>query len=63
MNNLLITAAEFEKQMKEIREEASRTRDIEQAHKKADQLMCETLKTVGYDAGVKIFEEMEKHYA
>lgn len=37
--------------------------DIESAHIKADELMCEVLKMVGYSKGVKVFTENEKWYS
>ena len=37
--------------------------DPEDAHGKADDLMCEILTNLGYGEGVKIFEEMDKWYA
>lgn len=54
-----IFPAEFEKRMKEVESIG----DIEDRHKEADKLICEVLKSHGYDAGVKIFEEMRKWYA
>ena len=56
----MITPAEFEQRMKELREDIE---DIEERHIKADELLCETLKSLGYDAGVKLFERTRKWYA
>lgn len=66
----LVTAAEFERRMKEIADRKPVNTSIESSsaliastHEDADDLMCEVLKSMGYDAGVKIFEEMSKFYA
>ena len=37
--------------------------DVEVAHYKADQLMCELLTELGYGEGVEIFKDMSKWYA
>ena len=66
----LVTAAEFERRMKEIADRKpvnasteSGAALIASTHEDADDLMCEVLKSMGYDAGVKIFEGMNKYYA
>jgi len=59
----LITAAEFERQMKQINIERAYDRDEERSHILADKLMCDTLKSLGYEAGVVIFENMPKYYS
>lgn len=60
----LITAAEFERKMKDIATSKGKTMsDVSTRHEKADALLCEVLKSMGYDAGVKIFEDMVKWYA
>lgn len=56
----MITAAEFEQKMKEISEIKY---DYQGRHIEADKLLCETLKSLGYDAGVKIYERIGKWYA
>ena len=56
-----ITAAEFERRMKEI-DENTRAGE-EDCHRAADRLMCDALRSLGYDAGVEIFEKMGKWYA
>lgn len=58
----MIMAAEFERKMKDIVEECSHTRDTEKAHRDADKLLCEVLNSLGYSAGVDIFERMGKWY-
>lgn len=37
--------------------------DVEDAHGQADELMCELLRSLGYEEGVKLFERMDKWYA
>lgn len=37
--------------------------DPEEAHVRADELMCKVLKEMGYGAGVSVFEDMKKEYA
>ena len=37
--------------------------DPEVMHGKADDLVCELLKSLGYLEGLKIYEKMEKWYA
>jgi len=37
--------------------------DTERAHGEADELMCQALRELGYSAGVRIFETIEKWYA
>ena len=75
MGKLMITAAEFERRMNEIAhpqpvktngsyidQAMYRAANISSSHEEADDLMCEVLKSLGYEAGVKIFEEMTKWY-
>lgn len=56
----LVTAADFEKKMKEI---AEIKYDDEGRHKKADDLLCKVLKSLGYEKGVEIYESIGKWYA
>lgn len=37
--------------------------DLEGAHGMADGLLCEVLRKLGYEEGVKVFEDMTKWYA
>ena len=37
--------------------------DLEQKHVQANLLLCEVLKSYGYEVGVSIFENAEKWYA
>ena len=57
----MIMPAEFERQMKELKELAKS--DPEGAHFKADELMCDTLESLGYAAGVNLFKNMGRWYA
>ena len=54
----MITPAEFEDQMKEI----DMMTDVWMKHVAADSLMCDALKDLGYVAGTRIFENMDKQY-
>ena len=54
-----MTPEEFEKKMKECFD----SRDVEMNHADADDLMCELLENLGYEAGVKIFNSHAKWYA
>lgn len=38
-------------------------KDEEQRHAEADGLMCELLKSLGYEKGVQVFDDMDKWYA
>lgn len=53
----LITAAEFERRMKEISQDEDKS--FGKKHAEADELLCKTLETLGYSAGVKVYKEME----
>ena len=56
-----MSAEEFKKAMEEIAVNADD--DEEMAHMRADELLCDVLKQLGYSEGVKIFEDMNKWYA
>lgn len=56
----MMMAAEFEKKMKEI---AEIKHDDEGRHKKADDLLCQALDSLGYSAGVEIYRKIGKWYA
>jgi hypothetical protein len=59
-----MTPDEFAQKMRAISEAMERGRnDPESRHCYADDLMCELLKELGYEEGVKVFEEMDKWYA
>ena len=55
----MILPAEFERKMKEIAD----IQDIELRHLLADETMEQTLESLGYGAGTKVFDEMDKWYA
>lgn len=57
----VMTPLEFEKKMMEI--VVKYGVDHESAHGCADDLMCDLLRSLGYDRGVHIFERMEKWYS
>lgn len=56
-----MTPEQFKKQMEQIENEFGQ--DIEMAHGKADFLMCKVLSEMGYQEGIKVFEDMPKWYA
>lgn len=53
-----MSKAEFARRMSELI-----TNDTEENHIKADDLMVEALRKLGYGKGLKIFESIEKWYA
>ena len=53
-----MTPEEFAKAMKE-----TQCSDTEIAHCLADDLMCDLLKSLGYEEGIAIFLESDKWYA
>lgn len=57
----LITPREFEERMAKISND--RSLDEESMHMDADELMIKVLNSLGYSAGTKIFEGMDKWYA
>lgn len=58
---MIMTPAQFEEKMTELKEKAPN--DVEMAHYKADEIMCELLRSYGYDSGIDIFKSMPKWYA
>ena len=54
-----ILPAEFEREMRRV----SAIPDVKERHMAADKLMAETLNSLGYEAGTKVFENMELWYA
>ena len=59
MNTPSHTPSEFASKMQEIFDR----NDTEDAHAEADELMTELLKSLGYERGMKIFDDAEKWYA
>ena len=55
-----MTQEEFADRMKKLKAYADE--DRERAHVMMDQAMCGILKALGYDEGVRIFEETQKWY-
>lgn len=55
----MISPEECAERMKNLAQE----KDLEAFHIKADDLMCETLKQLGYGEAVEIFESHEKWYS
>lgn len=60
MNNEVMTPLEFERKMMDIIVLHRDNPDC--AHADADELMSEVLKSLGYDRGVHMFEELDKYY-
>lgn len=67
---MFVNAADFQKSMQELIENNSyisngveKERDFENFHKQADDLMCRTLRTLGYDKGVDVYEKIPKYYS
>ena len=55
----MITPAEFEDKMMEI----AANGNPEDMHSDADDLMCEVLIDLGYAAGIRVYDGMEKWYS
>lgn len=56
-----MTPEEFATKIEAIRQEYKD--DPETRHAESDALLCEVLTSLGYEAGVKLFEQMPKWYA
>ena len=56
---MLITPAQFEDDLKYI---IANVPDQAERHFTADELLCEVLESLGYEAGVKAFKEIKKGY-
>lgn len=59
----VITPAQLEDMMNDIFERSEKSEDKEASHREADELLCKTLDSLGYGAGVKIFSKIHKWYA
>lgn len=57
-NELPMKPEEFKNRMSELY--MTFKDDVKVCHSKMDDLMCELLRTLGYDAGVEIFEKAER---
>ena len=59
-----ITPDEFLAKLKDIKNQRFfEEDDVEACHVEMDELMCETLSSLGYDEGVKFFRMTPKWYA
>lgn len=58
-----ITPEEFARRMREIDEMQERFRDAENRHIEADELLTQTLRSLGYAEGCDVFDNMGKWYA
>ena len=56
-----MTPEKFKFEMNELA--TSSSLDKEDRHRKMDALMCEVLRSIGYDDGIDIFEATNKWYA
>ena len=56
---MVMTPEEFLAKMEEIRKDE----DTEARHGTADSLLCHVLTMLGYEDGVRVFNEMTKWYA
>lgn len=65
MNNEghVIGRIEFATRMGYLADELEKEGDLEETHMQMDALMCETLESIGYEEGVRIFKEAPKWYA
>lgn len=61
----VMTPETFTRKMKELYADTSTfpSCDIEDMHGKADDLMCEALRSLGYGEGVEFFENSTRWYA
>ena len=57
------TPEEFAEAMRFFSDRYKDGNDIERTHRAMDDLMCETLASLGYEEGVKIFRDTPKWYA
>ena len=61
MDERVMTPEEFEQKMRAIRDDEDGSTETD--HVKADGLMCDLLRALGYGEGVKVFVDMTKWYA
>ena len=59
---MALTPEEFTDAMREALERG-RDEDEEQTHKRADNLMCDLLKSLGYEEGVAVYLKSGRWYA
>ena len=59
-----MTPAEFAKRMQAVLDDYNNNHgDREQWHREADDLICEVLKSIGYEEGVKIYDSEYKWHS
>ncbi len=58
-----MTPEEFARRMKTLDDDSDKNWDEERSHIKADALMCEVLRHLGYSEGVAVFELMRRYYS
>ena len=60
-----MTPEEFEARMRALLERKAHDFDYDrqQLHEDIDDLLCETLASLGYEAGVEVFNSVKKWYA
>lgn len=59
MDNVTMTPEQFDENMRKLLAHY----DAEEAHREADNLMCELLRSLGYGEGVQAFLESTRWYA
>lgn len=59
----VISPEAFKRRMWKMKKIAEEENDLDRVHGTADDLLCEVLRDLGYEAGVKIFEEIPKFYS
>ena len=58
-----ITPHEFKNRMLFLEQEYGNGKDEEEFHREADYLICEIMKSLGYEEGIEIFERNPKWYS
>jgi len=59
----ILTPKEFEEKMKDIQQKYYTSfHEIGERHIAMDSLMCNQLRALGFEKGVRIFEESDKQY-
>lgn len=58
----VLSPAGFAEKMSEIKAQFD-SDDLELCHVQMDRLMCDTLRELGYEQGIAIFEGTERYYA
>jgi hypothetical protein len=61
MNKKPLTSFEFKKAIEEIAEKYCGNEEV--CHAVMDDLLCDTLRSLGYQDGIDIFDSTEKWYA